>query len=109
MEEGFLLFSTKKRGRNKEKDGEEIRNFGQIIYRRDEVMGTPNECKSVSWTITSNTTTIIADATASAAMVAHWYRAWICWKKILRSNVCWKNENFSDQIVNLISSLPSSD
>ena len=31
---GFLLFSTKKRGRKKEKVGEEIRNFGQNIYPR---------------------------------------------------------------------------
>ena len=31
---GFLLFGTKKRGRNKEKEGEEIRNFGQNIYPR---------------------------------------------------------------------------
>ena len=29
--EGFLLFSTKKRGMNKEKVGEEIRNFDQNI------------------------------------------------------------------------------
>ena len=29
---GFLLFSTKKRGKNKEKVGEEIWNFGQNIY-----------------------------------------------------------------------------
>ena len=30
----FLLFSTKKRGRNNEKKGEEIRYFGQNIYPR---------------------------------------------------------------------------
>ena len=28
------MFSTKKRGRNKERVGEEIRNFGQNIYPR---------------------------------------------------------------------------
>ena len=36
---GFLLFSTKKRARNKEKEGEEIRNFGQNIYPRDQYEG----------------------------------------------------------------------
>ena len=30
------MFCTKKRGRNKEKEGEEIRNFGQNIYPRIE-------------------------------------------------------------------------
>ena len=34
----FYCFSTKKRGRNKEKVGKEIRNFGQNIYPRSKLV-----------------------------------------------------------------------